>query len=145
MIIVMDRDPDDPDNPTKGVIAVADSNLTKERLSFNYRMESVEVDPTVGEQPMLVVGHVSPITADELLSKPKKPEERILETEIEDWVLQQLKDGWVASTDLYTLGKQEEYSPNQVRGALHRVNARKKLHGFGADGQWGWKLKKKNR
>jgi len=145
MIIVMDRDPDDPDNPTKGVIAVADSNLTKERFSFTYRIESVEFDPTVGEQPLLVIGQNSTVTANELLSKPKKPEELILEGEIEDWVLQQLKDGWVASNDLYARGKQEEYSPNQIRGALHRVNARKKFEGFGRDGQWGWKHKKKNR
>lgn len=74
----------------------------------------------------------------------KKPEEHILEREIEDWVLDRLKDGWVASNDLYAWGKQEEYSQNQIRDALHRVrvNARKKLHGCDVDGQWGWKLKK---
>ena len=143
MVIVLGRNPDDPDNTQKGIAAVAESNLTAERLSFEYRIDSVEVDPSVGEQPMLVVGQASSITADELLSKPKKPEERILEGDIEDWVLQQLKDGWVASNDLYARGKQEEYSPNQIRSALHRVNARKKFEGFGRDGKWGWKLKKK--
>lgn len=145
MVIVMGRHPDDPDNTRKGIAAVAESNLTAERLSFEYRIDSVEVDPTVGEQPILVVGDVSPITADELLSKPKKPEELILEGEIGNWILQQLKDGWVTSNDLYARGKQEEYSPNQVRSALHRVNARKKFEGFGRDGKWGWQLKKKNK
>ena len=144
MIIVMDRDPDDPDNPTKGVIAVADSNLTKERLSFNYRMESVEVDPAVGEQPLLVIGQNSTVTANELLSKPKKPEERLLHEEIQDWSREQLEDGPVPSNTLFARGKEQGYSEDQIRRALHKIGAKRSKKGF-ENSHWCWRLPKKKK
>ena len=144
MIIVMDRDPDDPDNPTKGVIAIADSNLTKERFSSTYRIESVEVDPAVGEQPMLVIGPQSTVTANELLSKPKKPEERLLHEEVQDWAREQLMDGRVRSNTLFASGKEQGYSDDQIRRALTKIGARRDKRGF-KNSNWGWRLPKKTR
>jgi hypothetical protein len=142
MVLVMGRNPDDPDNTKKGIAAVAESNLTAERLSFEYRIDSVEVDPLVGEQPLLVIGQKSTVTANELLSKPKKPEERLLHEEIQDWAREQLMDGAVRSNTLFARGKEQGYSEDQIRRALHKIGAKRNKRGF-SKSYWCWRLPKK--
>ncbi|HUF72689.1 MAG TPA: AAA family ATPase [Gammaproteobacteria bacterium] len=141
MVLAMAPHPDyDPAMPYKGVLAVAATNLVRRPWpSFEYRIDSLEVDPKIGEQPLIVIEGASTVTAEELMSRPKSSEERSAQEELREWLLEELESGPVPSRELFERGKRfGGYSEDQIRRAAHKLSAKAKPQGQGEP--WAWTL-----
>lgn len=144
MVLVIAPHPDEPDQ--RGVLAVAATNLVPRPWpAFEYHIDSVEVRGSL--QPMLVFGGKSDVTADELLAKPKSADERALHEEIQEWLIETIKEagGSAPVKQVFEVGKEHKYSEGQIRTAARRIGIKKpRKKGF-KPSQWVFDLPSKMR
>jgi len=117
-----------PDDPTEKIICHLKSNLGPEMPSLSFSIEG----------GLFLWGKESSITADDILAAPVNGEEKSQADEAGDFLLDTLKEGWVASDKIIKSARGAGIAERTLWRAKTKLGVVAKKLAF--DGPWGWEL-----
>jgi hypothetical protein len=143
--LLLDRDPDDPekDRGARRVLAHFKSNIAPLQPSRLLTVEPVHLpadnlEPAVDTARIIDVGE-SPHAASALLAAAGDDKSAV--DEAADFLLVELGDGLaMASKEILAAARRAGVSERTLRRASDRLGVVKERVGFGADGQWVWRI-----
>ena len=137
-VLLLTRDPDDPDgvDGSLRVLAHAKSNLSRLQPSIAYRLEELTV-PTLDE-PIAMMRELgrSPYSAEQLLALDQQEARSKLE-EARALLLSELAEGLKPARDLEAAAQQIGISPTTLARAKRQLNVKSIKRGFD---RWDWQL-----
>jgi hypothetical protein len=141
-VLLLDRDPDDPDNEQgmRRVLAHTKANVAREAPSLLYEIEPILL-PASDEQPEVETSRLrllgeSPHSSRSLLTTANE-EERLARDDAKDFLRAELEDGERhPAEDLFKAGRRVGISDRTLQRARKDIGAQTEKAGFGRGWEW---------
>ena len=127
---------EDPDDPDRRVLAVTKVNIAKRAPSLAFRL-TLPADESAA--PAVEWLEESELTADQLVTPPTE-DERSAVTAAGEWLEAFLAGGGQPQRTVEREAKRDGISRASLRRARQQLEATSTREGFGAGGQWVWRL-----
>jgi AAA domain-containing protein len=124
---------EDPDDPTRRVLAVVKANLAPRAPSLAYRLESA----TIGVARIVWAGE-SPHSATALLAVPENTTDRSALDDAKRWLADFLADGAKQPAQVFAVSRKAGHASRTIERAKAQLGVRSEKRG--PSGSWIWSL-----